>query len=74
MDVATTHANTNHRNPVAGTSSMSLTPRRAPTMDATANTIAGVQDTSPAQTKIPKVTVPNARVTTNFNALPLTKS
>jgi len=40
MQVATTHVNTNHRSPSAGTFSISLTPSRAPTIDATAKTMA----------------------------------
>ena len=71
MHVATAHANTNHLKPEAGTLSISRTPRRAPTSDATANTMAGVQDTNPAHAKMPRETVPNVSVTTNFNAFPV---
>jgi hypothetical protein len=71
MHVATTHANTNHLNPAMGTLSMSRTPSRAPTIDATAKTTAGAHDTNPAHTKIPSDTEPNAIVITNLSALPV---
>ena len=74
MEVATTHANTNHLNPAAGTLSMRRTPSRAPTIDATAKTAAGAQDTKPAHAKMPSETLPNASVITNFSALPVIRS
>ena len=69
MHVATTHANTNHLNHDAGVLSMSRTPSLAPRIDAAARTIAGIHETKPAHAKMPRATVPNTSVMTNFSAL-----